>query len=297
MKMPRIFLLACLGFMAAALPAQAQWRATTSCPGATALQPAGSSGAIALVDVNGNLCISGTVGVTFPTIGAPVPATGVYNGINVAGTLRGLSGLSTGSLFPAATAIVDASGNQITTFGGAATTSNASSGVATSAANQATVSWNYVWNGAAWDQASGLIVGTLGAPSTQYISVQNADPCFGQVKSSAPINVTSATTTSLVPVSGTTIVYICGFSITVAPSAVTAATALFEYGTGAACTGPVVLTGTFGNGDLTSTVGVAPIVFGSGGATIFKSAASNGVCILTAGNAVNVQGVMSYVQQ
>jgi hypothetical protein len=41
-------------------PAQAQWRATTACPGAVAIQPAGSSGAVALVDVNGNICISGT---------------------------------------------------------------------------------------------------------------------------------------------------------------------------------------------------------------------------------------------
>lgn len=61
--------------------------------------------------------ITGTITLTFPTIGAAVPATGLYNAINVAGTLRGLTGLSTGSIFPATVAIVDASGNQITTFG------------------------------------------------------------------------------------------------------------------------------------------------------------------------------------
>jgi hypothetical protein len=49
--------------------------------------------------------------------GSAVPSTAFYNGLNVAGTLRGQSGLSTGSLFPSAVAIVDASGNQITTFG------------------------------------------------------------------------------------------------------------------------------------------------------------------------------------
>lgn len=130
-------------------------------------------------------------------------------------------------------------------------------------------------------------------------SDQYVDPCQSPniAKSSAAINVTSATTTSLVAVSGTTTVYVCGFSITIAPSAVTADTVLFEYGTGASCTSPTALTGTFGNGDLTSTVGVAPISYGGGGATIFKSAASAGVCILTAGNAVNVQGVLTYVQQ
>lgn len=60
MKILRPFIFACFGFMLAAVPAQAQWRAVASCPGATAIQPAGTSGAIALVDVNGNLCISGS---------------------------------------------------------------------------------------------------------------------------------------------------------------------------------------------------------------------------------------------
>lgn len=111
------------------------------------------------------LPISGSITITFPTIGAAVPATGIYNGINVAGTLRGLSGLSTGSLFPSATAIVDASGNQITTFGGAATTSNASSGVATSSTNQANVVWNYGFNGTTWDQ--------LQVDASKYLKVTN----------------------------------------------------------------------------------------------------------------------------
>jgi len=123
------------------------------------------------------------------------------------------------------------------------------------------------------------------------------DPCSYQAKSSAAISVTSATTTSLVAVSGSTTVFVCGFSITIAPSGTAADTALFEYGTGAACSSPTALTGTFGNGDLTTAVGVAPITYGTGGATIFKSAASNGVCIVTAGTTVNVQGVLSFVQQ
>ena len=50
--------------------------------------------------------------------GSAVPSTGMYNALNVVGTLRGWSGLSTGSIFPGAVAIVDASGNQITSFGG-----------------------------------------------------------------------------------------------------------------------------------------------------------------------------------
>lgn len=69
--------------------------------------------------------VSGTVTPsTGGATGSTVPANADYTGINVAGTLRGLSGLSTGSIFPGAVAIVDASGNQITNFGGTAPASS-----------------------------------------------------------------------------------------------------------------------------------------------------------------------------
>jgi hypothetical protein len=128
-------------------------------------------------DLSGNLRTAGSVSLTFPTIGAAVPATGVYNAINVAGTLRGWSGLPTGTLFPGAVAIVDASGNQITTFGGAATTSNASSGIATSSTNQANVVWNYGFNGTTWDQlqvdSSKFLKIVLPAETTKVIGTVN----------------------------------------------------------------------------------------------------------------------------
>lgn len=153
--------------------------------------------------------------------------------------------------------------------------------------------------GAKADSTCGTATGTCSEIALQkYLnnSVAN-DPCLTGTKASAPINVTSATTTSLVAVSGATTVYVCGFTITIAPSATSADTALFEYGTGAACSSPVALTGTFGNGDLTSAAPVVPVSYGGAGMTVFKSATSNGICILTAGTAVSVQGVISYVQQ
>jgi len=130
-------------------------------------------------------------------------------------------------------------------------------------------------------------------------SDQYVDPCQSPniAKSSVPINLTAAAgTTSLVAVSGATVVYVCGISFTIAPSATTADSILFEYGTGAACTGPVALTGTFGSGDVTTAAPLVTVNYGGAG-TIFKSAASNGVCALTAGNTINIQGVMTYVQQ
>lgn len=57
----RIALLA-LAACILSFPAQAQYVAVASCPGAVAIQPVNSSGAVAIVDVNGNLCISGSSG-------------------------------------------------------------------------------------------------------------------------------------------------------------------------------------------------------------------------------------------
>lgn len=80
------------------------------------------------VSTTNGLPISGTVSasVTFPTIGAAVPATGIYNALNVGGTLRGATALGLGSTFSQTVAIVDASGNQITSFGGGAVTQGTS---------------------------------------------------------------------------------------------------------------------------------------------------------------------------
>ena len=56
--------------------------------------------------------------------GSAVPASAGYTGINVGGTLRGWTGLSLGSQYTATVAIVDASGNQVTSFGGSGGTAS-----------------------------------------------------------------------------------------------------------------------------------------------------------------------------
>jgi len=166
------------------------------------------------------------------------------------------------------------------------------SSTATFVVYQATGPVNLV--GAAAETIPGTVTANQG--TTPWI-VGTSDPCTSAAKSSAAISVTSATTTSLVAVSGSTTVYVCGFAMSIAPSATSADLASFEYGTGAACTSPTALTGTFGNGDLTSAAAVVPVTYGGGTQTVFKSAASAGICIVTAGTAVNVQGVLTYVQQ
>lgn len=140
--------------------------------------------------------------------------------------------------------------------------------------------------------------GTFGAPSTSVTSVQTLDPCSYAAKLSAVINITTATTTAIVAPVGPASVFVCGFVVSIAPSAVTADTLLFESGSGVACAATIVaLTGTFGNGDLTTSAPPLPISYGGAGATVFRSPSGYGICALTAGTAVNVQGVLTYVQQ
>lgn len=56
--------------------------------------------------------------------GSAVPSSASYEGINVSGTLRGWTGLSLGSQYAGTVAIVDGSGNQVTSFGGSGGTAS-----------------------------------------------------------------------------------------------------------------------------------------------------------------------------
>jgi hypothetical protein len=125
-----------------------------------------------------------------------------------------------------------------------------------------------------------------------------SDPCadVSAIKLSAPINISSATTAQLVALSGTTTIYVCSF--VAAANAGTNPSIQFEYGTGSNCaTSPVVLTGAMATGVTVATGVAGPIFAGGGSATIFKSAAGNELCAVTAGTTPNFQGYVTYVQQ
>jgi hypothetical protein len=74
------------------------------------------------LDPSGNLKVTFTGGsASNPaagTTGAPVPASASYTGVNIGGILFGITGLNLTNAVPATVAIVDGSGNQITSFGG-----------------------------------------------------------------------------------------------------------------------------------------------------------------------------------
>jgi hypothetical protein len=135
----------------------------------------------------------------------------------------------------------------------------------------------------------------VNAPQVQ---TNGADPCQSTaiVKQSAFANITTATTTALVTPSGSTVVYVCGFSLDMVAT-VAADTLYFEQGTGAACaSGPTAISPTYSSGILTN--GAVVIPYGNGGATIFKTATSNGLCaVSTVGTGPSIGVLVSYVQQ
>jgi hypothetical protein len=133
----------------------------------------------------------------------------------------------------------------------------------------------------------------------QGVGLFGTDPCASpnSPKNSQAINIVTATTTSIVAPGTVNSIYVCGGSLTIASSGTTAATAQFEFGTGATCgTGTTLLTGTMGTGTATATNDGIPVVLPAG-STNFTAPTGNRLCIVTAGTTVNVQGYISYVQQ
>lgn len=124
------------------------------------------------------------------------------------------------------------------------------------------------------------IFNPLGAPIA-------ADPCAspGLPKSSVPINITSATTTSLVAPAANTSIYVCGFNLITAGGSFQ-----LEYGTGAACgTGTTVLTGAYPAGT---------IHYGGAGMEILApTPAAYRLCAVSGTGLTNAQGVLTFMQQ
>jgi hypothetical protein len=132
-------------------------------------------------------------------------------------------------------------------------------------------------------------------PASPFVS----DPCqtSGSFKSSKSIQITTATTTQLIPLVAAQGIYVCGGYLAVGSSATSAATAQFEYGTGASCgTGTVTLTGLLGTQTATAGIDAQPVPL-SGGVTNFSTPQGDALCIVTAGTTVSVQGWISFIQQ
>jgi len=125
-----------------------------------------------------------------------------------------------------------------------------------------------------------------------------SDPCqdVSAIKSSVPISAIAVGTTQLVALSGTTVIYVCGFQA--AANAGTNPSFQLEYGTGSSCgTGTTALTGAMATGVTVSTTAPGPIFQSSPGGNILKTPSGNALCAVVAGTSAVFNGWLSYVQQ
>lgn len=107
-----------------------------------------------------------------------------------------------------------------------------------------------------------------------------------QASASAPINVSTATTTQIVALSGSTKIYVTSFDVLAGGTG----NITFVYGTGTNCgTGQTALTGAY---NLTAQAGLAK---GSGIGPVLVVPAGNALCVLTSA-AVQMSGSVSYTQ-
>jgi hypothetical protein len=107
-----------------------------------------------------------------------------------------------------------------------------------------------------------------------------------------PITTATSGNVELVAISGSTIVYVCGFDVT----SVADVSIQFVSGTGTACaTGETNKTGVY-NLSAAAGAGMRGIVRSNGGATQFKGAAGEAMCIELSA-AVQVDGLLTYVQR
>ena len=127
---------------------------------------------------------------------------------------------------------------------------------------------------------------------SQINTAGTTDPCANPslIKSSAAINVSSATTTQIVALSGTTKIYVCEADVNAVG---TSPSVKFITGTGTACATPdQTLTGA-----MVPSATVGTVHFGYGG-SMWTSNAGDELCLVSAGGTVTTEtGFVTYVQQ
>lgn len=184
------WLLAGMAFIWLGEPAHAQWRTIAACPGAVALYPASATGVTALIDVNGNICISGTIATT---------PSGTQD-TNIAQILGAVPSLTNPLwIFPATGATFPVSGTVSANSILAAETTKVIGTV-----NQGTSPW----------VVSGAVTST---PGSQYPS--------GATPITASATGTTGATTATLAAASTKSTYLCGFTITSDATAAVAGTA------------------------------------------------------------------------
>jgi hypothetical protein len=187
--------------------------------------------------------------------GNPVKVGGIYQS-----TLPTFTNLQRGNFQ------IGTRGSQnVTLFGTDSTVSaaiqNAVDGLSNATNGLATLANNNVYNGSTWDR--------------QYTC-----------NSSAVVNVTAGATTEIVALTGSQIIRVCSFGISMSA----AGTAAFVYGTGTNCgTGTTSLTGA-----MPLATGTPMAVSGGAGGNVFRGAVSNALCVAAVTG--NVVGWVNYAK-
>lgn len=238
------------------------------------------AGTVAVVDGSGNQVTSfGGANASVSATAGAVPASATYAGLNIGGNLVGATGFSLGTARALAAAIVDGSGNQITSFGGGtqyATGTAAASPTGTTALGH-----------------DGSNVRALATDTSGRLYTRTLDPCTWATKVSVPINVSTAATTELINgTGGGNYAYICG--VFLGPTAGAQNATLVEDDTDN-CASPTA--GIFGGTSAGSGWNFAAnggTNIGNGAGTVARTAATNVyVCLITSA-AVQISGTVVY---
>lgn len=121
------------------------------------------------------------------------------------------------------------------------------------------------------------------------LNLSAVDPCQSPSVTKSSVVVTGTADAQLVAISGSTTVYVCGWSLNAAAG--TGPGFRFIYGTGSVCgTGTTGLTGIY----VMAVNGISEYGIG---ATALKTAAANALCLDVNGTSADIRGVVTYVQQ
>ena len=138
------------------------------------------------------------------------------------------------------------------------------------------------------NQAAVNSAGALSVTGTVTATPPTTDPCDDPAQAKSSKAIASTADTEVVAASGSTVIYICHWDFTLAG---TGPTARWIYGTGTVCaTGLTALTGAYAPT-------TATFLHADSTGTLFKTIASQALCLDLEGTTPSAQGLLTYVQE
>ena len=137
--------------------------------------------------------------------------------------------------------------------------------------------------------STGAVVLGAGTANVGTVNLSTTDPCMAPNVTKLAVVIAATADAELVALSGTELIYVCGWSVTVAG---TTPTYRLISGTGTTCA-----TGTIGETGIYATLANAESDGPNYGGTVLAGAAGAALCIDVGGTSPSIQGVLSYVQQ